>query len=87
MCPLLNPSLRFLAAPSVYPAVVAAETLDLPPVNLTGHGCLSSVSTAELVGPLGRVEARLTEVGGGAGGGGVRGVGVGWGGGGHTHVC
>lgn len=67
MCPLLNPSLRIPAAPSVYPAVVAAETLDVPPFKLTGHGCFSSVSTVELVGPLWSVEAQLTEVGNGAG--------------------
>lgn len=61
---LLNRSLRIPAAPSVYPAVVAAETLDLPPVKLTGHGCFLGVSTVELVGPLWRVEAQLTDVGG-----------------------
>lgn len=66
---LLNRSLRIPAAASVYPAVVvAAETRDLPPVKLTGHGCFSGVPTVELVGPLWRVEAQLTDDGGGGGG-------------------
>lgn len=64
---LLNRSLRVPAAPSAYSAVVAAETLDLPSVKLTGHGCFPGLSI-KLVGPLWRVEAQLTDVGGGGGG-------------------